>query len=167
MPTTYNVREIHPSKSVRDEVFDTRELGAGVTFEKGAPLRVPTGDSKFALAGAAADLIAGFATSASAGYDWMRDTFNNVRPKVPVARSDQEFRGTLLGTYADTDNGAEYALGTTVVNGKTVYVIDKAAITAAKVRIVGKDDGVVAGDINVPVRFVVLPAQRQLTTGGN
>ncbi len=166
MPT-YNVRHIHPSKSVRDDVYDTRELGAGVTFQKGAPLRVPNGTTTFVIAGAAADLIAGFATAGSAGYDWMRDTFNNVRPKVPAARSDQEFRGTLLGTYADTDNGAEYALGTTVVAGQTIYVIDKAAITAAKVRIIGVDDGVKAGDINVPVRFVVLPAQRQLTTGGN
>lgn len=164
MPTTYNVRNIHPVKSVRDEVFDTRELGAGVVFEKGAPVRVDGG--AFVLAGAT-DNIAGFTTAASADYDWMRDTFNNVRPKVPAARVDQEFRGTLLGTYALTDRGAQYALGTTVVNGKTVYVIDKAAVTEVKVRIVGVDDGVVAGDINVPVRFVVLPGEREISVGGS
>ncbi len=75
---------------------------------------------------------------------------------------DQEFYGTLLGTFAETDRGARYGL-TKQASG--FWVVDKSKTTTnERVQILRAVDNVKAGDINAPVLFSVLPANRQVTS---
>ena len=156
----FKIRPISPSRYNESQRFHTYPLSAGQDFQKGAPVVLEAGGT-VAETGTDPASILGFATADKSGYDWQTDSFGHVTPRVPVAESTQEFRGTLTGTHvAATDIGAEFGL---VEDGTTGYwVVDRTETTAARVTIIGVEDEAVDGDTNVPVRFIVLSANRQV-----
>lgn len=154
---TWATRPIAPVKRLDGYTFVTYPLAAAQDFERGA-LVLRNADGNIAECGADPASIAGVALAAVADYAWQDDTFGKVSPRVPVATADQEFRGTLLGTFAAADVGASYG----VVDSAGTWVVDKADAVNTRVQIVGVDDEVAVGDVNPPVRFVFLVANRQV-----
>jgi hypothetical protein len=151
---------IHPVKRLDGYVFKTNRLAAGANFVNGAAIvRNAAGD--FAECGANPPLIAGFSCASVANYNWKQDTFGTVVPSVPVAMSNQEFRGTMIGgVWAAADLGASYGL---LRNAGTLrWEVNKADAVNTRVMIVGVEDGTQVGDAAPSVRFVVLPANRQV-----
>lgn len=158
MATTYAIMPIRPAKAGEGDTYVNYPLAAAQTFELGAPLLLATGAVQ--EAGADPALILGFATAAHDSYDWMASTRGDVVAKVPVALADQEFRGTLEGTFAAADVGTAFGL---VLDATGYWTVDRSDTSNTRVRVTGVDDGVAVGDINVPCTFVVLPANRQVT----
>ena len=165
MPTTFATRPIHPVYRRDGYAFKAFPLAAAADFEQGAPVLLD--DGEFDETGADPALIAGFSLAGTDDYEWKEDTFGTVVPSVPVALSHQEFRGTLSNSDAgwvqawDPDFvGNEYGITATA---EDIWVVD-AFKDAGVVRVVitGVDDEVEEDDINPPVRFVVLPANRQV-----
>jgi hypothetical protein len=156
---TFAIRPISPVKAKGDEEFVTYPLAAAQTFTTGAPAILTSGGT-VQETGADPASILGFFMADAADYDWKDDTFGNVSPAVPIALADQEFRGTLLGTYdAAVDVGRPYGLASSA----GTWVVDRAETTATRVVITGVEDDAVDGDINVPVTFRVMAANRQVT----
>lgn len=157
---TWAIRPITPVRQKGDEEFVTYPLASGQDFSKGAPAVLQT-DGTVQEAGADPSAILGFFTSDAAGYDWRDDTFGHANPAVPVALADQVFRGTLEGTYdAAADIGDEFGL---VEDATGYWTVDRTDTANARVVIVDVDDDVEDGDVNVPVTFRVLAANRQVT----
>jgi len=155
---TWAIRPIHPVYRRDSDVFKNYDLASGETFKAGAFV-LRDSDGNFAEVGAAPALIAGVALAAVDDYSWKDDTFGTVDPSVPVAMADQEFRGTLEGTFAAADVGDEFGV---VLDASGYWTIDKTETGTTQVQVTGKDDAVAVGDINAPVRFIVLPANRQV-----
>lgn len=141
------------------ETFRTIALAASQTFLAGAPAILATDDNTVEEGGADPASIVGFFLADAEDYAWMYDTFGTVVPAVPVALANAEFRGTLKGTYAKATDviGKAYGL---VKDASGYWTVDKADTTNTRVTITGIEDGVANGDIDVPIRFVVLPANR-------
>ena len=153
------------------ESYRTRPLAASQTFKAGAPIVGSAGT--FQEAGAAPQSIVGFATAGAAEYAWKHDTFGTVKPAVPVALADQEFRGTLASSASGSDGyevgpnpqsivGSAFGL---VVDANTGYwVLNKAVTTGngAIAKVTGVDKEVQEGDFNPPVRFVIIPSARDV-----
>jgi hypothetical protein len=158
---TFAIRPIHPVKRLDGYTFLDLPLAAAQTFEAGAPVyRDPAGPGTVAEAGTNPSLIAGFFLAAAADYAWKEDTFGTVVPSVPFATADQEFRGTFEGTFAANDVGAIFGI---TRHSSGVWVVDKTKSGSnQRVRITGIDDEVAVGDVNPPVRFVVIEANRQV-----
>lgn len=155
---TFAIRPIAPVKRVGDEVFITRPAAAGESFIAGA-LLVDAGSGEIEECAADPTEVAAVALAGVEDYSFKEDTFGFSRVSVPAARADQEFRGTLKGTFAVTDIGTDYGV---VKEADGTWVVDKSEITATVVTIIGVDDEVEAGDVNVPVRFVIKPSVRQV-----
>lgn len=128
-------------------------------------------DGELAEAGTNPSQILGVATAASDSYDWQADTHGLVQPKVPVALADEEFRGTLLGTFDVEDIGKTF--GITKDSNTGYWVVDRAKSSSnQRVTVLGVDKiaidntGVITevadGDINVPVSFMFIPQYRQV-----
>lgn len=124
-------------------------------------------------AGADPSEILGVATAASDSYDWQADTHGLVQPKVPVALADEEFRGTLLGTFDEEDIGKQFGITLHDDDGTDVWVVDRAKTgESARVTVLDVDriaitnEGVITevagGDENVPVSFMFIPEFRQV-----
>lgn len=165
MPTTFATRPIHPVYRRDGYTFKAYPLADAADFEQGAPVLLDNGE--FDETGVDPALIAGFALASTDDYAWKEDTFGSVVPSVPVAMADQEFRGTLSNSDAgwaqawDPDFvGNEFGITATAEDIWVVDAFKDAGVT--RVRITGVDDEVEADDINVPVRFVVLAANRQV-----
>jgi hypothetical protein len=154
---THNIRPIAPVRFNWGYIFKTPRIPAGVEFRAGAPARIEEGFG--VIANPVSQRIAGFYIAGSGDYAWKEDTFRTVRRSVPIALANQEFRGTLVGTYQPTDIGAEYGL---VQHSSGYWVVNKADTANPAVRVVGVDREVEVGDVNAPVRFVVLDAKRQV-----
>lgn len=154
---TYAIRPMAPVKRLESYTFVTLPIESGETFKAGA-LLLRTNDGTFEECGADPTLIAGVATHGVADAN-PADTFGTVVPVVPVATSEQEFRGTLEGTWAADDLGKSYGV---VLDATGYWTVDKSETSNTRVRITGVEDGVAVGDVNVPVRFVFLPANRQV-----
>lgn len=171
MPTTYAIRPIHPVKRTESSIFKSFPLDGAADFEPGTPVTVSVGGEMDECDGAGATgrvtAIAGFALAGTADYEWKDDTFNTVVPAIPFAVSDQEFRGTLEGTFEANDIGQVYGLAESTDD---IWVVDKDLTTNSgtggenqtSVIVVGVDDEVEVDDINVPCRFIVLRDQRQV-----
>jgi len=157
MATTYAIRPIAPVKRLDGYTFVNLPIASGETFLEGA-LVLRDADGNAAEVGADPALIAGIALHSVADAN-PADTFGTVVARVPIATADQEFRGTLEGTYAAADLGGDFGV---VLDATGYWTIDRSDTTNTRVRIVGVEDGVAVGDINVPVRFVFLPANRQV-----
>lgn len=156
---TWKIRPISPVYRRDRDVFKNFLRAAAQTFQKGAPLVQSTDGRYVEECGADPALIIGFALADADGYDWQDDTFGTVDPTVPFAVADQEFRGTLEGTLdIDADVGTAFGL---VKDATGYWTIDRSDTTATRVTITGLEDGVADGDVNPPVRFVVLPANQQ------
>lgn len=149
---------MHPVHRRDGYAWKTNTYASGETFETGAVVTLDT-NGKWAEGGTDPASIAGVAMCAVADAN-PSDTFGNAESVVPVALSDQEFRGTLEGTIAlPGDLGAEYG----VVKDATGYwTIDRTDTANKRVRITGVDDIVENGDVNAPVTFVFLTANRQV-----
>jgi len=163
---------ISPVKRLDGYTFRAFPVTAGQTYPSGSPLLRNVETGAVAVTGANPALIAGFSTSSVADYAWQADTFLTVTPRPPVALADQEFRGTAIGTYAGaTMLGASYGL-TVAAGGAGLpevpdggWYVDLAKVIGggnARVTIVGVDEDVVDGTVNPTVRFVILPANRQV-----
>lgn len=154
---TYAIRPIAPVKRLESYTFLTAPITSAQTFKAGAlVLRADAGT--FTECGADPALIAGVALHAVADAN-PADTFGTVVPLVTVAAADQEFRGTFEGTWAADDVGKSYGV---VLDATGYWTIDKSDTVNTRVRITGVEDGVAVGDVNVPVTFVFLPANRQV-----
>lgn len=160
MPTTYATRHISPVIFNEGFRYVTPPLAAAQDFKKGAPaLMGVTGT--VAEAGVNPPLILGFFTADADQYDWKDDTLGTVDPAVPVALATHVFRGTLTGTFAANDVGSQFGLTEQVGD---IWTLDRAkdvASTHHRALVLSVEDGVAVGDINVPVTFTVLPANRQ------
>ena len=170
MPTTFAFRNISPVIFNESYRYKTYPLDAGETFVKGAPAVLD--DGVVAETGANPAAILGFFTADADQYDWKEDTFGHVEPAVPVALATGTFRGTMshatgtVGGVAFTWEWDPDVIGDTfgiTENADGVWVVD-AEKDAANQRVVvlGVDDEVEADDINPPVIFAVLPANRQV-----
>lgn len=149
-----------------------RDVPVGdATFETGAVVFLDDGD--LTEGGTNPPVILGVATAASDSYDWQEDTHGFVVPRVPIALADEEFRGTLLGTFDTDDIGKQYGITKHNDNGRDVWVVDRSKTGAdARVTILGvdkvaiTDEGVITevadGDENVPVSFMFIPEYRQV-----
>lgn len=139
-------------------------MAASQTFKTGAPLAKSAADGTVEEAGTNPAAIIGIATAPASGYDWQYDTLKTVAKSMPFATADQEFRGTLYGTIADVSAviGATYG----VTKQASGYWTVDAAKNASnqRVTITGVDDGVKDGDINIPVTFTILPANRAVVS---
>jgi hypothetical protein len=142
-----------------DRFFSSRALAATQTFLRGAVLTV-NGSNAVAEGGTNPAAIAGIALAAAADYDFKADTFGTSEVNTVFALNDQTFRGTLLGTFALADIGAEYGL---TKHTNDIWVVDKSKTTTnARVKVLSVDDGTEVGEVNPTVTFVILPANRQL-----
>lgn len=157
MAKTYAIRPIRVVRDDDSRGYITRPLAAAQTFKEGAPVTFASG--VFTEAGTDPSSIAGFATAPADGYAWMEDTFGTAVPMVPVAPADREFRGTLAGTYAASDIGTSYGL---LKDASGYWVVDKSDTVNTRVTVTGVEADAEVGDTNVPVTFVVLPANRQV-----
>lgn len=155
---TWAIRPIRPVHRRDGYTWKTLPLASGETFEEGA-IVLRDSDGNFAECAADPASIAGVSMAAVSDYSWQEDTFGTVVPRVPVALADQEFRGTLEGTYAAADVGASYGV---VLDATGYWTIDKSETANKRVQITGVDDEVAVGDVNPPVRFVFLTANRQV-----
>jgi hypothetical protein len=154
---TWAIRPIHPVHRRDRDVFKFFPQAAAQTFKRGALLVIDAGGAA-AECGADPASIAGVALADAADYSWQNDTFGTVDPGIPVALADQEFRGTLEGTFAASDIGAAYGV---VLDASGYWTVDRSDTSATRVRITGVDDEVEVGDVNAPVRFVFLTANQQ------
>lgn len=151
---------IHPVKRLDGYAFKTYPRTAGQTFLDGSLVILAAGGT-ITECGVDPALIAGVSLAGVADYAWMVDTFGTVVPSVPVATADQEFRGTFVGAWAAADLGAAHGVTRNAVTLE--WEVDKAKVGGdARVTIVGVDDDVVVGTVNPQVRFVILPANRQV-----
>lgn len=156
---TYAIRPITPVIFNESYRYMTYPLAASQTFKKGAPVLL-NADGKVEECSADPQLILGFATADAADYAWEDDTFGNVSPSVPVALASHVFRGTLEGTYdADGHISVDFGL---VKDATGYWTVDETEETTVSVVLIGVDDGVVDGDVNVPCTFVVEAAVRQV-----
>lgn len=154
---TFEIRPITPVYFNEWYRYRTPPLADSQTFLKGAPVVITAGKTN--EAGTNPALIAGFTTADADSYDWNYDTLGMVEGNVPIALSTHEFRGTLVGTFAAADVGATFGV---TKGGDGVWYVDRAkSASNQRVTITGTDDEVAVGDVNVPVTFVVLPANRQ------
>ena len=170
MATTFKIRPMGEQYNTPSTRFKTPDVAASADFEVGAVVFLDDGVTT--EAGVNPANILGVATAASDSYDWQKDTQGFVTPSVPVALADEEFRGTLLGTFnRAADLGTEYGITKDVTTG--FWVVDKAKTsTNARVHVLGvervatSEDGIshdiVDGDINVPVTFMFIPEYRQV-----
>jgi hypothetical protein len=159
MATTYALRPISPVIFNEGYRYVNPPLAAAQDFKKGAPALLNT-TGTVQEAGADPATILGFFTADAAQYDWKDDTLGTVNPSVPVALSTHVFRGTLKGTFAAADVGASFGL-TEQAGG--IWTVDRAKTGGdARVIILSVEDGVAVADIDVPVTFSVLSANRQV-----
>lgn len=158
MAVTYNHFAIHPARADDQDRYVTYEQAAAQTYKAGAPLLLSTG--KVQETGTDPAAILGFAMADAADNSWENDAFNLVNPTATVALADIEFRGTFKGTFAAADVGSKFGLVEDGTSG--FWVVDRSDTTNTRVIITGTDDGVAVGDIDVPVTFVVLSANRQV-----
>lgn len=154
---TWAIRPMHPVKRLDGYTFVTYPIADSETFLAGAVV-LRDSDGNIAECGADPAVIAGIALHSVADAN-PADTFGTVVSRVPVATANQEFRGTLEGTFAAADVGAKYGL---VLDATGYWTVDKSETSNTRVQIVGKDDEVAVGDVNAPVRFVFLAANRQV-----
>lgn len=163
------VRPFHPVRYKEGETHRTPPYKTGETFGVGAVIVRTSGAETVEEGGTDPTPIVGVALAGAADYAWMRDTFGSVVPAVPIALSDQEFRGTLGNSDTSTPEviadvsaiiGAQYGLVKDTATG--YWVIDADDTTNKRVQITGVDDGVADGDGNIPVTFVFLPANRDV-----
>lgn len=168
MANTFKIRAFGEQYNASDTRFGTKAPASGQVFKAGAPVVLGSGGEISEIASKAATEIYGVVTADADSYDWAADTHGKVLPKIPVALAGEEFHGTLLGTFANADIGGEFGLSK---QGDT-WVVDKSETTDKRVVVTGidpiaiNDDGVTvevkAGDINVPISFMFLPAYRQV-----
>lgn len=170
MATTFKIRPMGEQYNTPSTRFKTPDVAVAAEFKVGAVVFLDGGVVD--EAGANPAKILGVATAASDSYDWQKDTQGFVKPSVPVALADEEFRGTLLGTFnRAADLGTEYGITKHATTG--FWVVDKAKTsTNARVHVLGvervatSEDGIshdiVDGDINVPVTFMFIPQYRQV-----
>lgn len=158
---TFELRPIHPVDGGDNADFDFRNwtIGGSETFKRGAFL-VDGGNGEVDEAGTNPAAIIGVSLADADDYAWQYDTFGTVAPGMPFATADTEFRGTLVGTISDVSAvvGATYGV-TKQVSG--YWAVDYTKDSAnQRVRITGVDDTAQDGDINIPVTFVILPANQ-------
>lgn len=158
---THELRPIYPVDGGDNADFDFRNwpVKSGETFLKGSFL-VDATDGEVAEAGENPSAIIGVSLAGAADYDWQYDTFGTVVPSMPFATADTEFRGTLVGTIADVSAviGATYGV-TKQASG--YWAVDSAKSSSnQRVRITGVDGEAADGDVNIPVTFVILPANQ-------
>lgn len=160
---TWATQRMSPLQNNGRETFKTITTKTGETFEQGACVLTEASSGGLVAAECGADpaAIAGVSLAGVSDYSWEDDTFNTVNPKTRIAPATQIFRGTMLGTWAATDEGVSYGL----LDSSGIWVIDKAETTNTRVRVLRADDDVVAGDINPPVEFVFLSANIQPVGG--
>ena len=80
---------------------------------------------------------------------------------MPVALADGVFRGTLEGTYdADGHIGEDFGL---VKDATDYWTVDETETSTVSAILIGVDDGVVDGDVNVPCTFTIISSVRQLS----
>lgn len=155
---TYAIRPITPVIRNESYRYVNYPLAAAQTFKKGAPLVLGTAGT-VSEGGTDPTIILGFAAADAADYAWQADTFGTVVASVPVALADGVFRGTLEGTY---DSAAHLSTDFGLVKDATGYwTVDETDETNVRVIVIGVDDGVANGDVNVPCTFRVLAAHRQ------
>ena len=161
MATTYDIRPIAPVVANEAFRFGTYPAHAGEDFKKGTPVTLGLTGTITEVNDDATTGILGFTLAGTADYVWMDDTFGIVNPMIPVAYADQVFRGTLEGTYdADGHIGVDFALHEDATG---FWTVDETNETNISVLLIGVDDGVVDGDINVPCTFVVISTAQQLS----
>lgn len=158
---THELRPIHPVDGGDNADFDFRNwrIGTSETFLRGAFL-ADGGNGEVDEAGTNPAAIIGVSLAAAADYAWQYDTFGAVAPGMPFATADTEFRGTLVGTINDVSAviGATYGV-TKQVSG--YWAVDSAKNASnQRVRITGVDGEAADGDVNIPVTFVILPANQ-------
>ena len=160
----FAIRRITPVRFNEGYFFKTPVVDDDADFGAGAPAHLSAGEADVAgVNDTPSEDIAGFFTAGTGDYAWKEDTFGTVVPSVPIAPANQEFRGTLLGTFAASDVGSEYGLDTEEVDGEDIWVVDKENTgDDARVLVIAVDQEVEVGDTNVPCRFVVLPDHRQV-----
>ena len=163
---TWAIRPFAPVRRNDGYTFVNYPLHADVTttpFLAGAVVVLTAGGlvDEAAAGPVAANTVLGVALAGSADYAWKDDTFGTVNPSVPVATADQEFRGTLEGTFAAADVGDEFGV---VIDATGYWTILKSETVNVTARVVGVDDDVAVGDVNAPVRFVFVPLVRQLVS---
>ena len=157
---TFAIRPISPVIHNEGYRFMTFPLAASEDFEKGTPVTLGAAGTISEVANAATTGILGFTLAGTADYAWMDDTIGHVNPSVPVALANQVFRGTLEGTYdADGHIGVDFGL---VEDATGIWTILETDETNVSVIVLGVDDGVVDGDVNVPCTFVVISTAQQL-----
>jgi hypothetical protein len=159
MPTTYALRPISPVIFNEGYRYVTNPLAAAQDFKKGAPAFLNT-TGTVQEAGVNPAAILGFFTADAAQYAWKDDTLGTVDPAVPVALSTHVFRGTLKGTFAAADVGASFGL-TEQAGG--IWTVDRAKTGGdARVVVLSVEDEVAVADIDVPITFTVIAANRQV-----
>lgn len=159
---THELRPIYPVDGGDNADFDFRNWpqAANQDFLAGAFLAISSGGGTVEEAGANPASIVGVSLAPASGYDWQYDTFGTVTPGIPFATADTEFRGTLVGTIADVSAviGSTYGV-TKQVSG--YWAVDSSKSSSnQRVRITGVDDTVQDGDTDIPVTFVILPANQ-------
>ena len=165
---THVIRPISPVGYREGERYRTRPLAAAQTFKAGAPIIATTGADTFQVAGTNPATLVGFATAGAADYAWKYNTIGNVAPAVPVALADQEFRGSIASASSGTPTviaNVSAIIGTTyglVVDADTGYWVLSSNPANKIVKVTGVDEQVQDGDGNIPVRFVVVPAARDV-----
>src|SRR5690606_11043353 len=163
---TWAIRPISPVRwQGGKESYRTFALDTGQTFKKGAAVVFDTDTNTIKEASAEPSAIVGFATCAAADVAEMYDTFGTVVPAVPVAlASENVFRGTFKGTY-DADAhvlGTDYGIA---LDASGYWVVDETDESNTRVILVGFEDGVQDGDVDIPVLFRVLPANAVAVSG--
>lgn len=161
MATTHELRPIYPVDGGDNADFDFRnwKVGSGETFKRGAFL-VDGGNGEVDEASDNPASIIGVSTAAAADYAWQKDTFGTVAPGMPFATADTEFGGTLVGTIGDVSAviGATYGV---TKQSSGYWAVDSAKSSGnQRVRITGVDGEAADGDVDIPVTFVILPANQ-------
>jgi hypothetical protein len=163
---TFEVRAISPVYFNESYRYRTFPPATAEDFNKGTPVELDTGEIKEVgdhPGATGGEEILGFTTAAEEQYDWAHDTFEFVEGAVPVALATGVFRGTLKGTFAAADVGSDFGMLAPHTN-YPYWVVNRAETTDVIARIVGVDDEVEVGDVDVPVRFIILPANRQVVS---
>lgn len=161
MATTWDIRPISPVRWQEKEAYRNFKLHAGQTFLKGAPLIFATDDNTVEEGGTDPTPIVGFAAADADGYDWQKDTFQTVFPSMPVALAEGNvFRGSLIGTYDADVHVLGWDCGIVEDGSSGYWGLDETDESNVLARIVGFEDGVADGDVNIPVLFVVIEADR-------
>ena len=161
---TWAIRPITPVHWQDKEAYRTFPLASGETFLKGAPAVYTSGANTVEEGGTDPSPILGFFTADAADYSWMDDTFGHVAPAVPIALAEGNvFRGTLEATYDEATHVIGFECGI-VLDASGYWTLDAADTSNVLARIVGIEDGVEDGDVNIPVRFVVIEADREVVS---